>query len=61
MKVRSRAIVPVLTAAALLVFAAPAFADTGAWEAVAAWPIARVFLGVASIVFTAALSREATR
>jgi hypothetical protein len=50
-----------LTAAALFAFAAPAFADTGAWEAVSSWPLARVLLAIASVAFTAALTRGAAR
>jgi len=50
-----------LTAVALFGFAAQALADTGAFEAVVALPFARILLGVASIAFTAALARGATR
>jgi hypothetical protein len=50
-----------LTTVTLFGFAAQACADTGAFEAVVALPFARILLGVASIAFTAALARGATR
>jgi hypothetical protein len=42
-------------------FGSEAFADTGAWDAVVALPLARVLLGVASVAFTAALARGSAR
>lgn len=50
-----------LTAVALLGFAAQAFADTGAFEAIVELPFARILMGAASIAFTAALARGAAR
>ncbi|MDR3686650.1 MAG: hypothetical protein P4L93_06825 [Coriobacteriia bacterium] len=51
----------VLTVTTLFGFAAQAFADAGAFEAVVALPFARIVLAVASVAFTAALARGATR
>ena len=57
----SLSIVSAMTLVALFSFAGQAFADAGAMEAAVSMPAVRVFLGLASIAFTAALARATVR